>query len=194
MRPQTKRLSVLSAIVLALILTAYIFLKPSNQSPVPSTDLSPEKLHELKKKAEAGDAASKYSLSLFSDKASDAEKLVQESADLGYGPAVVTYVDSKAGLKPERSLALLEASAKTGYTPSIVALVICVERGQCGENKRLVGLKWAMVYGILRAQGKLNEDNLAGAEARLGNGVAAAEVDNLRLQAIQLAQELSQKK
>jgi hypothetical protein len=194
MRLQTKKLSVVSVTALALIFLIYIFLRPSGQLLVPSTGLSPEKLHELEKKAEAGDAASKYSLSLFAEKTSEAEKLLKESADLGYGPAVVTYVDSKTGLQPERSLALLEASAKTGYTPAIVALVICIERGQCGEQKRLVGLKWAMVYGILKEQGKLNEDKLAGAEVRLGNGATAADVENVRLQAIQLAQELSSRK
>lgn len=187
---QIIKLGIIAAATITVVAILYLKDQESRSKSVTSNQQTVEQLNELRKKAASGDAQAKYALSLFSESPVEADRMIEDAATLGYGPAVVTFVDGKLQKQPIKAAAMLQLAANNGYVPAIVALVRCVDSGQCGENSRLLGVKWALVHRRLVDQRKIQDSNFAEVEQKLLLGLSKSDIEVLRQDAIKIADSL----
>ncbi|RYH21203.1 MAG: hypothetical protein EON54_25755 [Alcaligenaceae bacterium] len=148
----------------------------------------------MKQKAEAGDAAAQYALTLYVDDASQAEQLLKKAADAGHPSAVVTFAETlmnQGGAEAARAKSMLEGAAQRGYYPAIAELVRCLDAGECGQPSKVVAYTWVVVADLLAQQGKIEKSELGEEGRRLRPQLSQVELEQAQVNAKAIAERLS---
>jgi TPR repeat protein len=193
--PQGRALSIITVIVvLGAVLWFAMGTRGKESPPVASNQISPEKLSELKQKAEAGDAAAQYALTLYVDDVSQAEQFLKKATDAGHPPAVVTFAETlmnKGGAEAGRARSMLEGVAQRGYYPAIAELVRCLDAGECGQPSKVDAYTWVAVADLLAQHGKIEKSELGEEGKRLRPQLTQVELERAQANAKTIAERVS---